>query len=285
MPTRFYLDSNCLSYCLTPRNQTWTDSGVSRIRERVIQAARSEEIIVLGSQYHIEEASRIPPSLRSEWMRLFWEVVRWNFLRPTDELSRLESELRRGLHANEPFEDFWYRQAVRTASLRDSTKLDEIADAVRGATAAAGDDLKHRRGATKLDFKTKEPNRKIGPDTDTWWADPETQIADWIEDFLSNNQQSLNLPGDKDQRPKPKDLPLAWAIHAYLMARMVMTVGKDRKILGSDNHDAQHYGMSTYADVIVTEDQGFTLTVAQIPNAKKLISFDDFAAVLGLRPQ
>jgi hypothetical protein len=217
-------------------------------------------------------------------MRLFWEIVRWNFLRPTDELATLELELGRGLRANEPFEEFWYRQAVRTACLKDPTKLDIIAVSVRAATKESGDDLKQRREATRLDFAVQVPNRTIRRETDNWWADAETQIADWIRDFLTNNQQRLHLPDDSAEWPLPKDLPLLWAIHAYLMARIVMTVGMDRKILNSDAHDAHHYAMASYADVVVSQDEAFTQTVALIPSAKRVVPFDDFAAVLGVQP-
>ena len=68
------------------------------------------------------------------------------------------------------------------------------------------------------------------------------------------------------------------------MARIVLTVGLGRKIRDSDLHDAHHYAMASYADVLVTQDGGFAETVRLIPNSLTVIDFDEFAARLGVSP-
>ena len=76
----------------------------------------------------------------------------------------------------------------------------------------------------------------------------------------------------------------AWAIHAYMMARIVMNIAFNRKIRDGDAHDAHHYASACYADVFVTEDGAFRDTLAIIPNSPvTVLSFDEFAAQLRSR--
>ena len=72
------------------------------------------------------------------------------------------------------------------------------------------------------------------------------------------SKEHLQLGADEEQWPKPTDMQTAWAMHAYMMARIVMNIGFNGKVGDGDVHDAHHYASACYADIFVTED-GTTL--------------------------
>jgi hypothetical protein len=243
-----------------------------------------ERLSSWGSIYHLEEATRIASYKRARWINFFWEVVRWYLLLPTDILANEEVRLGRPLAYNEPFTTFWVRQQVRTFTLREPERVDAMAEKVREFTQNQGILLKERRQLAKMDFKVKEPRQKIVRATREWWQEAEAHIADWINDFLRANQQTLGLPDVSTQWPRPEDLPVIWAMHAYQMARVAIVIRENYEISDSDVHDAHHYTMATFADAIVTLDNNFVETTQLIPNHKPIIQFNEFAALLGIRP-
>ena len=93
-PTTIYLDTQEWTNCIEPRVPGWTTAGLEDLRA-AIERIRACEIVVLGSEYHIEEMSRIPAQYRRPIIEFFWRVVRWNLLLPTHLLARKEVELER----------------------------------------------------------------------------------------------------------------------------------------------------------------------------------------------
>jgi hypothetical protein len=72
-------------------------------------------------------------------------------------------------------------------------------------------------------------------------------------------------------------------MQAYYMARIALNVGENRKIVGSDMYDIQHYGHASYADLMVTDDRAFIATYETIPDKPFAIEkFAAFAARLGV---
>lgn len=126
MATRYYLDSNCISYCLTPVLPNWTLTGVKAIRNSLLRAINRDQVVVVGSQFHLEEGSRIEEKSRQQWMRFFWDAVGWSLLLPTSQLAVLEAKHGRPLQANEPYEEYKWRQYLRDKTLR-FPQLDQLA--------------------------------------------------------------------------------------------------------------------------------------------------------------
>jgi len=64
----------------------------------------------------------------------------------------------------------------------------------------------------------------------------------------------------KDHWADPKSLsPTLWAYMSYRLLRIALEVGEGRGIQPSDEYDARHYSAAAvYADVLVTEDRGFS---------------------------
>jgi len=76
----YYLDHNALSYCLGGyfSLQGWTQAGADALRAAIAASLKRDEIAILGSDFHLEEASRIPDA--SERRRLFdyfWATIGW----------------------------------------------------------------------------------------------------------------------------------------------------------------------------------------------------------------
>jgi hypothetical protein len=285
MSRRFYLDTNTYSYCLgLSFLPGWTQAGSDAVQTALLTAVRRNDILVLGSQFHLEEGSRIPDSARkAAFLSFFWECVRWYLLLPTSTLVTEEAQRKRPLAANEPFESFRVRQAAR-ALCKNGQDLASIASAVAAFTAQGVSSGKQNRSTA-----TKRLEESLIGTTTTealkdWWSKAERQIEDWMRDYIRDSREHLKLPDDEALWPAPRDLQTAWSMHAYQMARVFMNVGLQRKIGPGDLHDAHHYAGACYGDVIVTDDGAFKDTLDIIPNRPiDVMSFNRFAAeVLGV---
>src|SRR5687767_7953362 len=100
----------------------------------------------MASHFHLEEASRIPDDrgMRTAFINLFWETVKWNLLLPTKELGLLEAQRRRRLEAAEPFEDFGRRREIRVLT-KDKNEFDGIAADVTEFVDSNVTDISARR--------------------------------------------------------------------------------------------------------------------------------------------
>lgn len=250
MPTRYYLDSNCLTYCQAPILPGWTPAGGEVIRRNLFGALDRDELVVIGSQFHLEEASRISVH-RADWVKFFWDVVKWNVLLATIELAVLEAKHGRALQGNEPYDEYHRRQRMRDKTLR-WPDLDSLASKVAKFAADSGDLYKDLRDSTKCDIAARFEGKTPAEVTKAWWTNAGHHISDWVLGYMRLSKERLRLPDDESVWPKPEALQTAWAMYSYQMARIVLTVGLGRKIRDSDLHDAHHYAMASYADVLVT---------------------------------
>ena len=257
-------------------------AGGAAIRRNLFAALDRDELVVVGSQFHLEEASRMSAQ-RAEWMRFFWDVVKWNLLLATTELVVLEAKHGRPLQGSEPYDEYRRRQRMRDKTLR-WPELDSLAPKVAKFAADSGDLYKDLRDNTKLDIAARFKGKTNAEVTKTWWANAGQHIPNWVLGYMRLSKARLGLHDDESVWPKPEALQTAWAMYSYQMARIVLNVGLGRKVRDSDLHDAHHYAMASYADVLVTQDGGIAETVRLIPNSLAVIDFNDFAARLGVTP-
>jgi hypothetical protein len=97
-----------------PAFTNWTQAGAAKLRTQVGEAMRKDRLVIYGSQFHLEEASRIPDDrgLRTRCIRYFWDHVKWNLILPTKEVGILEAGHRRRLEGTESFDE-WRRREIR----------------------------------------------------------------------------------------------------------------------------------------------------------------------------
>lgn len=286
MPQSVYLDSQCFAYLFgQPVFTGWTRAGAQDLREAVLAALRKDQIVMYGSHFHLEEASRIPDDLqRRRFLEFFWDAVSWYVLLPGHDLAKEEARVCRRLEGAEPFEDFWTRQRMRRLS-RNPASLDELGQMVVNFVDQNVAAATTRRGQAIQRYQALYANMTPAQVTRRWWQDAEAHIDDWVRDHIANSKHHLELGNDPAVWPSPRDLPTVWAIYSYQMARIVMNVGLGRTIGDGDAHDAQHFANACYADIFVTEDGGFRDTLAIIPNIPvTVLSFCEFAAQFGVRP-
>lgn len=90
MPQSVYLDSNCFAYALgQPVPNGWTPDGIRNLHDAIAAALHSDRIVIYGSEFHIEEASRISdPDSRRRFYTFFWNAVKWYVLLPTYDHAR-----------------------------------------------------------------------------------------------------------------------------------------------------------------------------------------------------
>jgi len=289
MPQAIYLDSQSFAYLFSQpvfAGSGWTAAGTRELVRAVTEAVNADEISFVGSHFHLEEASRIPDDLgkRAHFVENFWSLVKWNMLSATFDLAISEAEHRRPLEAQEPFEDFWTRQALRKASRTDA-EFDLIAKKVVTYVNDNVASSQDRRNLVKARLAKEFANLSVAEVTERWWQDASNKIGDWVADYIEKSQAHLKLPEDRTTWPAPGDLQTAWAIHAYQMARAVLNIGLNRKIGDGDAHDTHHYASACYADVFVTEDKAFRETLELIPNSPvTVLTFEQFAAQFGIAP-
>lgn len=286
MPQAIYLDSQCMAYLLGQPvldSKGWTAARTRALGDAVDRAIGDGTVVLYGSHFHLEEASRIShDDARRRFMDFFWCKVKWNVLLPTQELAVAEAQLRRALEGTEPFEEFWRRQDLRRVS-RSKSDLDGLAAGVKAfVDNSVADSAARRASATQ---KLEAAYAKLTPAevSKRWWKDADATIEDWVKDYIASSKEHLGLGDDAAEWPKPRDMQTAWAMHAYMMARIVMNIGFNRKIGDGDGHDAHHYASACYADVFVTEDGAFRNILDIIPNSPvTVLSFDELAAQFGI---
>lgn len=286
MAQAVYFDHNCLAYLLGQpvlNGAGWTDTGTTALRAELRHAVAGGQIVVLGSEFHLEEASRIPDdAARRRFLDFFWDTVKWWLLMPTRDLTRAEAAVRRPLEGNEPFEDYCRRRLLRHLSLTRRSIGPETEAWVARQRAATLERKERLEGRLIEAFADRAPEES----TRRWWNGGETaMIRDWVHDYIASNTEHLGLGPDARTWPRPEELQTAWAMTAYLLARVYLNVGLKRRIGDGDAHDAHHYASACYGDVLVTEDAAFRETIAEVPeNPITVLAFGDFAAQLAIDP-
>jgi hypothetical protein len=144
---------------------------------------------------------------------------------------------------------------------KSKADLDGLATGVKAFVDKSVADSAARRGSATQKLEATYANLTPAEVSKRWWTDADTTIEDWVKDYIASSKEHLGLGDDMSAWPKPSDLQTAWAMHAYMMARIVMNIGFNRKIGDGDAHDAHHYASACYADVFVTEDGAFRDTL------------------------
>ena len=214
---RYYIDCNCLSYCQVPSLPGWTPAAGATIRKNLFGALNRDELVVVGSQFHLEEASRISVH-RAKWVRFFWDVVKWNLLLATTELVALEAKHGRPLQGNEPYDEYRRRQRMRDKTLR-WPELDSLAPKVAKFAADSGDLYKDLRHNTKLNIATKFKGKTPAEVTKAWWTNAGQHIPDWVLAYMRLSKERLGLPDDSPpgriqtlSRPRGRCTPIRWLV-------------------------------------------------------------------------
>ena len=282
-PIRIYLDTNAVSYCLDPL-PGWTPKGLEELRATLAAKIQSGEIVVIGSQFHLEEASRMAAEKRPSFITFFWDTVRWNLLLPTNQLAKLEVEMGRPLSGNEPYDTVNGYQALKRFSKTDS-KLDALAQAIEQTVKTETADHMSWREEIRRDFKTQFTGMKPEEVTKAWWKDPEARFSSWLKDYMAVSKSHFGLPDDQTKWPPTSALQTIRALMIHYMARAYLNIGLQRKIGDGDRHDGHHYASACYADILVTEDKAFRETLNEVPGRKTQVTqFNDFAQLLGVAP-
>ena len=149
--------------------------------------------------------------------------MKWYVLLPTYHLVLKEAEHKRPLETNEPFHEFWRRQALRKAT-RDEVVLNDVAQAVADSVKKHADDSVVRRDNAKSKLETLYAGRSPAEVSKAWWAEADAHIEDWMNDYMSGSKAHLGLSDDRSSWPGPRETWTAWAMHANQMARIVMNV-------------------------------------------------------------
>jgi hypothetical protein len=267
-----YPDTNAFSYFV--QRQGWPDDILATARATLVSAVRTGELRVIGSQFHLEELSGIHDvALYRRVTDFFWDVVGPFLLRPTTDLVEGEARVRRRLDGNERF-DSWTRVHQIRAAMRQPEFAREIADAVHQMVVRTRTDStesrEQYRARLAADYDSRTPAEVIA----LWWANANAQIDDWTSDYLRVEADRLRF--ENDGILTPSSIPTARNLHAYLMARVFLNVGLNRRIGDGDIYDAHHYASGAYTDVVVTADAGLRETCGVIPNAVRTIDFEAF---------
>lgn len=283
-PSRIYLDTNQWTYCAEPRVAGWTAAGLADLRAAMREKLEADEIVFLGSHFHLEEMSRIPDEYRRPIVEFFWSIVRWFMLLPTMELAKLEVAAGRALEANEPFVTFDHQQRLKQLS-RDGHDFDGIGQRVAADNKKAKAAQTQRRARIQIEIPNRVQGMTPEQATKDWWKDSEATLKNWAESYLAKSKKHFGLPADRSLWPDPVKLPTIRAIIVSHLARIYMQLVEHRRISEGDEHDSHHYAAASYADVFVSEDRAFRSTLAKVPrNPVRVITFNDFAAMMGVQP-
>lgn len=283
-PLKIYLDTNEITNCVEARSTGWSASGVAALRSAIARGIERDEIICLGSQFHLEEMSRIPTQYRRPILTYFWSVVRWYVLLPTYDLAKREVAAGRALTHNEPYATFDEQQWLKRFS-QDDARLNRLATEIESRAKAGTAEQKKWRAEFLVKLQEKFGALQPEEVTRQWWRDPEAQFQSWASDYMESSRAHFGLPEDRSRWPAPGDLPTIRAMIISYMARLFLNFAEHRKISDGDRHDSHHYAAASYADILVTEDKALRATLAKIPrNAINVVSFDDFANSVGVAP-
>jgi len=200
-----------------------------------------------------------------------------HLLHSTYDLAHLEVAARRRLVDREPFQSRAVRRDVRRWYGK-STFLAQRAADMRRQT----EEFKREEEARRADVRREvvaSPNirRPIAVESRDWWAAAEQRIDEWVRESWATDAKDYGLPADAESWPQPSTIPTVWGMFAFKMARMHLNIGENRRVDGSDFHDAHHYVAASYAKVLVTDDARFRQTCELIPTTQfGVIGLDEF---------
>jgi hypothetical protein len=232
---------------------------------------------VLGSVAVIEELTGIAYREQHRYrqtMRFLLDLYGRRILLPVLQMARAEAAQRRPLQFNERFLARGTVGNLQSVVLNPRV-VSEISDHLYASSRAFKVDFEARRDRVRKELGLRENEE---PSFKQWWKRADSLIDDWTTDVLSG--AALEVTGPL----APSEVPSVRRFVAYYMGRMILNLGSNRRIDGSDAYDARHYVAASYADVMVTDDARFRQTYQQIPSpAFVLETFDHLVSThLGL---
>ena len=194
MPQAIYMDSQCMAYLLgqpvLSSSKGWTASGTQVLRQAVDRALADGTVVLYGSHFHLEEASRIPDDdarrrsstssgrrrsgtfcyrLTTLLSRRRGGVMRWRattHLRSTGGAKNSAGSRR--------------RNQILMRSPRASRRCRQGCSGLCGATCVAEKKL-------ALAYANLTPAAV----SKRWWDDAQTTIEDWVKDYLAASKEHL----------------------------------------------------------------------------------------------
>lgn len=239
-------------------------------RVRLGHAVSSGSLRVLGSLDVLEEIARIANNAPEYYKRVvsfFWDVTGPFILFPTAKRILLELQFGGALEANDRFLPWTFCQDLKR-QLADPAFAAELGHAVYEKVTKARDSEARRRQSVLDAIRVGLDGVKPSQLSSGYWAESAVRVDDWMGDYIRNNRELLGLDDDPGSWPGPRSLPTAWRMHAYMLTRMVLTVGLGRKIGTGDSYDAHHYASASYADVFVSDDGPLHETISRAPLVK-----------------
>lgn len=208
----------------------WPAKHLQRIRRALADACDSGDIELIASTSLVQELTGISPGNARAYVRIMkfvLELAGRRFLLPHNE--RVKAEVANGgglLPDQKAFVLNAKRQELRM-HIMGNAFAGEVATAVRGDADRYKVDSEERRSGIR---------KKLGDDwsvnTRQWWESALPQIDDWTLDYLRASKDIIALPDDETKWPRARQVPTAWNMHAYYMARIALNVGENRRIDG-----------------------------------------------------
>jgi hypothetical protein len=262
-----YFDSNAISNFFATRDGR-DSNRLSDVRTALVASVRRQRLRVNASAFQFDELSGIAKrhiGLYWNCRRLLWRTASRRLLLPLDDLFAFEVAHERQAEGRERF---CPRAMVRQAR-EISRSLDAVADIARTQHAESVEFKltdKQRHAAVRHELGEGASPERFR----TWWSESDRLVEQWIRDGLRDKMRSV------DTFPVRR-LHAMWWFFAFHMARLVRTVGDNEDIKRSDAHDAYHFTMACYGDLMVTDDRGLLETCALIPDTPcQLLRFDEF---------
>jgi hypothetical protein len=112
------------------------------------------------------------------------------------------------------------------------------------------------------------------------WYEEEADHADWLASVVNSGVERGLYESPATTDWSFRRFPSAWMFMTFQLAKIVFTVGDNRKIRGSDLADAHHAAAGPYYDLMVTDDQLLRAAMALMPVHRRTCSARQFTPEL-----
>lgn len=270
-----YLDTNAASNLFRPGA---ADDVRVRAADMLIDEARGGSRIAFSVAI-LDELAAVAKHDRGLFDRItgFLWLGEDRLLRSTYDLAHLEVAARRRLVDREPFESRDVRRDVRRWYGQGAFLAERAADVRRQTEEFKREEEARRADVRRQVAASPQIRRPIAVESRDWWATAEQRIGEWVRESWKTDARDYGLSEDPASWPQPWTIPTVWGMFAFKMARMHLNIGENRRVDGSDFHDAHHYVAASYAEVLVTDDARFRQTCELIPTTPfRVVGLDEF---------
>lgn len=271
-----YLDTNAASNLFRPGA---ADDVRVRAAELLLDDARGGRSPIVFSVAILDELAAVAKHDRGLFDRItgFLWLGETHLLRSTYDLAHLEVAARRRLVDRERFESRDIRRDVRRWYGQSAFLAERAADVRRQTEEFKREEEARRADVRRQVAASPQIRRSIAVESRDWWTTAEQRIDEWVRESWAADAKDYGLPPDAESWPQPSSIPTVWGMFAFKMARMHLNIGENRRVDGSDFHDAHHYVAASYAEVLVTDDARFRQTCELIPTTRfQVIGLEEF---------